>query len=316
MVQGKTKITVEHYLGFQKKKENYHFKFQTGKLVSFIILLVFCVLWVMPFIILVTGSLRGFYDVNNYPGEIFYPHSGYTLEAYKILLFGEYPEGMVHNKTQDYQLGYWLMNSCFSAIGGTLLYLFVASLAAYAFTFIDFKFRNVLFTFLIITMVVPGTATAVGNQTFVFATGLNKSLLALIIPGLGGVYGMYLIRTFFTSIPKDLIESAKMDGYSNFKIFRKIVLPLGKTVLFVQGLFGFMGGWNDLVWPQMLFGTKDTKLWTLQVGMAYIINNSKTADLIGTSLAGGVICVLPVLVVYMIAQNKIIEGMATAGIKR
>lgn len=170
---------------------------------------------------LVTGSLRGFYDVNNYPGEIFYPHSGYTLEAYKILLFGEYPKGMVHNKTQDYQLGYWLMNSCFSAIGGTLLYLFVASLAAYAFTFIDFKFRNVLFTFLIITMVVPGTATAVGNQTFVFATGLNKSLLALIIPGLGGVYGMYLIRTFFTSIPKDLIESAKMDGYSNFKISAK-----------------------------------------------------------------------------------------------
>ena len=77
-----------------------------------------------------------------------------------------------------------------------------------------------------------------------------------------------------------------------------------------------MGGWNDLVWPQMLYGVKDSKLWTLQVGMAYIINNSKSADLIGTALAGGVICLLPVFVMYLIAANKIIEGMASAGIKR
>ena len=164
-------------------------------------------------------------------------------------------------------------------------------------------------------MIIPGAATAVGNQSMVYSMGLNRSLLALIIPGLGGVYGMYLIKTFFESIPKDLIESAKMDGYSNFKIYLKIVLPLGKTVLFVQGLFGFMGSWNDLVWPQMLYGVKDNKLWTLQVGMAYLVNNSKSLDTIGTGLAGGVIAILPVFVVYMIAQNKIIEGMASAGIK-
>ena len=77
-----------------------------------------------------------------------------------------------------------------------------------------------------------------------------------------------------------------------------------------------MGGWNDLVWPQMLFGSKDPKLWTLQVGMAYVINNSKTSNLVGLALASGVLCVLPVLIVYLIAQNMIIEGMAGAGIKR
>ena len=149
----------------------------------------------------------------------------------------------------------------------------------------------------------------------VFGTGLNESLLALIIPGLGGIYGMYLIKTFFSGIPKDLIESAKMDGYSNFKIYLKIVLPLGKTVLLVQGLFGFMGGWNDLIWPQMLYGVKDTDMWTLQVGMAYVINNSKSVSLIGTALAGGVICLAPVFVMYLFAQRYIIEGMASAGIK-
>lgn len=310
------KITTEQYVGVLKARQTKKKGPEASKIISFAILLVFCVLWVMPFIIMACGSLRGHDDTTFYPKELFYPHSGYTLENYKILLLGQYPEGVVHNSTVKYDIGRWFLNSCVSAIGGTLLYLLVASLAAYAFTFIDFRFRNLLFAILVATMVIPGTATAVGNQVNIFKTGLNKSYLALILPGLGGVYGMYLIKTFFSSIPKDLIESAKMDGYSNLKIYRRIVLPLGKTVLFVQGLFGFMGGWNDLVWPQMLYGVKDSKLWTLQVGMAYIINNSKSADLIGTALAGGVICLLPVFVMYLIAANKIIEGMASAGIKR
>lgn len=291
-------------------------KYPTIKIISFILLLVFCVIWILPLLVMVFGSLRGHEDIMLYPKEIFYPHSGYTLENYKMLLLGIYPEGVQHHTTQEYQMGYWFMNSCFSAIGGTLLYLFVASLAAYCFVFIDFKYRKLIFGILVASMVIPGTATAVGNQQMVYSMGLNNSILALIIPGLGGVYGMYLIKTFFESIPKDLVESAKMDGYSNFGIFTKIILPLGKTVLFVQGLFGFMGGWNDLVWPQMLYGTKDTKLWTLQVGMAYVIQNSRTSDTVGSALAGGVICFIPILIVYIIAQNKIIEGMASAGIKR
>lgn len=314
---GQSKITIEQYIGFEKQKQTGNTKkVEIAKIVSFIILLAFCIMWISPFVVMFLGSLRGHSDATFYPKEILYPHSGYTLESYKILLLQEYPEGVVHNKAQSYEMGYWLMNSCFSAIGGTLLYLLVASLAAYAFVFIDFKGRNVLFGLLIATMVIPGAATTVGNQSLVYSMGLHRSILALIIPGLGGIYGMYLIKTFFEGIPKDLIESAKMDGYSNIKIFFKIVLPLGKTVLFVQGLFGFIGGWNDLVWPQMLYGTQDTKKWTLQVGMAYVINNSKTSDLIGSALAGGVICLVPVLIVYIIAQNKIIEGMASAGIKR
>lgn len=308
-------ITLERYVGLKKAREQKVRKIQLAKVLSFAFLIVFCVLWVSPFIVMITGSLRGYMDNRMYPKEIFYPHSGYTLENYKIVLFGQFPDDVVHNSV-EYPVFNWFLNSCFSAIGGTLLYLFVASLAAYAFTFLEFKGRNVLFLILVATMVIPGTATSVGNQMNVFRTGLNKSMLALILPGLSGVYGMYLIKTFFESIPKDLVESARMDGYSNWHIFTRIILPLGKTVLFVQGLFGFMGGWNDLIWPRMLYGNKDNKMWTLSVGMAYIIDNSKTADLIGTSLAGGVICLLPVFVVYIFAANKIIEGMASAGIKR
>ena len=297
-------------------------KFPGFKIISFIILTLFCIVWISPFIILFTGAFRSSQDAMTYPGQIIYPHSGYTFEQFEWILMGKIPrvdgKEVQQASVQQYQFGHWILNSCFSAIGGTLIYLFVASLAAYAFVFIDFKYRNLIFAICVGSMVIPGAATTIGNLTNIYSWGLNKSILALIIPGLGGVYGMYLIKTFFSGIPKDLIESAKMDGYSDIKIFFKIILPLGKTVLFVQGLFGFMGGWNDLVWPQMLYpgSTKQNmKLWTLQVGMAYVVNNSKAADQVGSALAGGVIAVLPVLIVYLIAQNKIIEGMSSAGIK-
>lgn len=297
-------------------------KFPFFKVISFVILLAFCIVWVSPFIILFTGAFRSAQDAMTYPGEIIFPHSGYTIEMFEWILAGKIPtvdgQQVQQPSVQTYQFGYWIANSCFSAIGGTMIYLLVASLAAYAFVFIDFKYRNLIFAICVASMVIPGAATTIGNLTNIFSWGLNKSILALIIPGLGGVYGMYLIKTFFAGIPKDLVESAKMDGYSDIQIFFKIILPLGKTVLFVQGLFGFMGGWNDLVWPQMLYpGSTETnmKLWTLQVGMAYVVNNSKSGDQVGSALAGGVIAVLPVLVVYLIAQNKIIEGMSSAGIK-
>ena len=314
-----SKITLEQYIGFRKKHAVSDKKIVNyGKVIAFIILTLFTIIWIAPFFLMLFGSLRSHIDNMNAPAQLFNPPHGFVLENYKIILFQEFPETMMgtHNSMQDVKMGQWLMNSCFSSIGGTLLYLFVASLAAYAFTFIDFKYRNLLFGILIGTLVIPGVATSVGNQQLVYDLGLNKSLLALIIPGLGGVYGMYLIKTFFTSIPKDLIESAKMDGYNNFQIYMKIVLPLGKTVIFVQGLFGFMGAWNDLIWPQMLYGQQDSTRWTLQMGIANIIRNNRGADLIGSSLAGSVICLIPVLIVYIIAQDKIIEGMASTGVKR
>ena len=297
-------------------------RFPTFKVVSFIILTVFCVVWISPFVILFTGAFRSAQDAMTYPGQIIYPHSGYSIEQFEWILTGKIPrvdgKEVQQASVQTYKFGRWILNSCFSAIGGTMIYLLVASLAAYAFTFIDFKYRNLIFAICVGSMVIPGAATTIGNLTNIYSWGLNKSILALIIPGLGGVYGMYLIKTFFSGIPKDLVESAKMDGYSDIQIFFKIILPLGKTVLFVQGLFGFMGGWNDLVWPQMLYpGSTEAnmKLWTLQVGMAYVVNNSKSAEQVGSALAGGVVAVLPVLIVYLIAQNKIIEGMSSAGIK-
>ena len=314
-----TKITLEQYIGFRKKnavKEKK--KINVAKILSFIFLAAFCIMWIAPIIIMFFASFRSFASGPADARDLFYPSDGYSIQGYKMIVFKDIPEGLTElTDISIIDIPRWFLNSCISAVGGTLLYLFFASLAAYAFTFIDFKYRNLIFALLVGSMVIPGAATTVGSLSMVYGMRLNESgLWALIIPGLGGVYGMYLIKTFFESIPSDLIESARMDGYSNFKIYYKIVLPLGKTVLFVQGLFGFMGGWNDLIWPKMLYGeSTKSDLWTLQVGISTVMN--KIGDKYTAAvLASGVLCLIPVIIVYIIAQDKIIEGMASSGIKR
>ena len=165
----RNQITLEQYIGFRKKKQfPEKRKVNLGKIVAFVFLLLFCIVWISPFVIMFFGSLRGYSDTMLYPKELFYPHSGYTMENYEMLLMGKLPEGIGQvNTVQDYKIGRWFLNSCFSALGGTALYLLVASLAAYAFTFIDFKHRNTLFAIIVASMVIPGAATSVGNQSMV-----------------------------------------------------------------------------------------------------------------------------------------------------
>ena len=126
-----SKITIEQFIGFEKKKENKEkFKVPYAKIIAFVILAAFCFIWILPFIIMLTGSLRGYLDNTLYPEELFYPHSGYTLENFEILLTGVYPDGIEHNLVnggKGYPVSRWFLNSCFTAVGGTLLYLFVAS---------------------------------------------------------------------------------------------------------------------------------------------------------------------------------------------
>lgn len=274
---------------------------------AFFFLCIFCLLWLVPLVIGVLGSFTSQYAFENKPGELI-PSDGFTFQNY-INLFNKYDTDGTRLPVER-----WILNSFIVATVSTALYLIIAGLAAYAFVFMKFKFRNAVFAVLLFTMVIPGIATMTPQLSNISRLGLARSLWALILPGLGGVGGLYLIRQFFLGIPKDLIDSAKMDGMSHFKIFLKIVLPLGKSVFLVQGLFCFMGAWNDLLWPQIILGTADKSLWTLQVGIAYI-SASKTANSIGLSLAGAVFSAVPILIIYIFTQNKIIEGVATSGVK-
>lgn len=285
-----------------------YFRNNLFKFNAFVFLLLFCIVWMIPLVVGVLGSFTSQYTFTYTPGQLI-PDDGFTFDNY-LNFFNKYDAA----SGARYPVERWMLNSFIVSAVSTVLYLLFAGLSAYAFVFMRFKFRNALFLFMLFTMVIPGVATMTPQIANVANLGISKSLLALILPGLGGVGGLYLIRQFFLGIPKDLIESAHMDGASNFRIFFRVVLPVGKSVFFVQGLFCFMGGWNDLLWPQVILGTADMNLWTLQVGIA-ALSQSKTANSIGLNLASAMFSAVPIILLYIFMQNKIIEGVASSGVK-
>lgn len=285
-----------------------------GKLIAFLILLLVSVLMLLPIIWGVFGSFRDYNDFNLHASS-FFPSNwdAFTFDGYAELF--SKTEFIPSQANEYYPIWNWLFNSLLVAIGGTLLYLLIASLAAYAFVFLDFKYSNRIFYFLIGTMTIPGIISTAPQLINMNMLGFYKSLMGLIAPSLGGVYGVFLIRQFFLSIPHDLIENARLDGASNLTIFRRIVLPLGKSALFVEGLFGFMAAWNDVQWAQLIIGSAPRTTWTLAYGLKVISDNSESYEAITLSLASAVIAMIPIFIVYLLAQSKIIEGVAQTGIK-
>ncbi len=286
-----------------------------SKIIAFIILLSVSLLFLLPLVYGVLGSVRTYNDLTGHPESLF-PTSpaAFTWDGYKELFSKTH---YVESHANEYfPIWNWLLNSLVVSLGGTLVYLLIASFAAYAFVFLDFKYSNKIFGFLIATMVIPGIVSTTPQLINMNLLGLYKSLLGLIVPSFGGVYGVFLIRQFFLSIPKDLIENARMDGASNIGIFFKVVLPLGKSALFVQGLFGFMAAWNDVQWAQLIIGAAPRTTWTLAYGLKVISDNSESAESMTLAFASAVIAMIPIFIVYLVAQSKIIEGVANTGIKR
>lgn len=288
---------------------------RVGKTLAFLVLLLVSVLMLFPIVWGFVGSFRESGDFFSHP-EKFFPSGWdqFTLDGYRELF--SKTEYVSTNANEWYPIWNWLFNSLIVSLGGTLIYLAIASMAAYAFVFLDFKWANKIFYFLICTMTIPGIISTTPQLINMNMLGAYKSLLGLILPTFGGVYGVFLIRQFFLGIPKDLVENARMDGASNLKIFRKVILPLGKSALFVQGLFGFMGAWNDVQWAQLVVGNAPRTTWTLAYGLKVISDQCEAYESITLSLASAVISMIPIFIVYMVTQSKIIEGVANTGIKR
>lgn len=288
---------------------------QLGKTVAFVILLIVSVLMLFPILWGFVGSFRDSGDFFSNPGSLF-PSSWdkFTLDGYRELF--SKTEYVSTNANEWYPIWNWLLNSLIVALGGTLIYLLIASMAAYAFVFLEFKWANRIFLLLICTMTIPGIVSTTPQLINMNMLGVYKSLLGLILPTFGGVYGVFLIRQFFLSIPNDLVENARMDGAGNLEIFWKVILPLGKSALFVEGLFGFMGAWNDVQWAQLVIGNAPRSTWTLAYGLKVISDQCEAYESITLSLASAVISMIPIFIVYLVTQSKIIEGVANTGIKR
>jgi len=214
-------------------------------------------------------------------------------------------------KADSFPVGRWFLNSLGIALTVTFLVLLVTSTAAFALSRLRFKGRDLIFMFVVATMIMPGQVTLIPVFLIVQKLGLFNTYAGVILPGLASAFGVFLLRQFFLDIPVELEEAAYLDGASIFTIFGRVVLPLAKPALATLAIFTFMGSWNDFVWP--LIVTNDLQMRTLPVGLQ--IFQSQYTTQYGLTMAAAVIATCPMLIAFLIFQRRITEGIALTGLK-
>jgi multiple sugar transport system permease protein len=206
----------------------------------------------------------------------------------------------------------WFLNSLFIAIAFTVLILVIDSLAAYAYARMEFRGRKLLFGLMLTTLVMPGIMFLIPNYITTSTLHWLGTYQGVIAPGLAGVFGVFFMRQFFASLPRELDEAAFVDGASVFQTFVHVVLPLSRGALATLGVITFLVSWNDFLWPLLILGP-DRQMQTLPVGLA-TLQGQYVFDY-GKLMAGALILSVPVLLLYVAAQRYVIKSIATTGLK-
>ncbi len=250
----------------------------------------------MPFLWMILTSVKNINEIFVYPPK-WIPakfHFENYINAFKAAPFGRY-----------------YLNSIFVATAVTLGQLVTCSMAAYAFARLKFWGRDVLFYIFLATLMIPYNVTMIPSFMVLYWLGWINTYQALIVPGLASAFGVFLLRQFFMTIPKELEEAAYIDGASRWTILRKIIAPLSKPALATLAIFTFMGVFNDFIWALIVINSEDMR--TVQLGLAVFRDRYLTQwDLL---MAGSVTAVLPILIVFFFAQKYFIKGIALSGLK-
>ncbi|MFD0671025.1 carbohydrate ABC transporter permease [Cohnella sp. GCM10027633] len=221
--------------------------------------------------------------------------------------------------------GRYFANSFFLAVMGVLTNLFFGSLAGYAFAKLPFRFNKPIFRVLLAAMMIPGVVTMIpsfyvlmhfpffgGNDwTGGGGHGLINSFSAIILPGASGTFAVFFMRQFFLTLPSDMMEMARIEGAGEFHIFWRIYLPLTKPALATLGIFTFQAGWNSFLWPMIVLN--DPQKHTIQMGLQAFSFNYQTDY--GPMMAGALVAILPILILFVLLQKYFIQGIAFSGVK-
>ncbi|HFD6918623.1 TPA: carbohydrate ABC transporter permease [Enterococcus faecium] len=266
------------------------------KIIRTISMLVILLVIAFPFLWLIISSFKHEKDIISFPPRIF--ADSYTLDNY-IKVWTTIP-------LLDY-----IKNTVIFAGGTVITSVFFDSLAGYAFAHMRFKGKSVLFYFVLLTMMIPFQVFMIPLFIEVNLLGMLDTYAGLIIPRMTTAFGIFMMRSFFITLPDSLEEAARIDGLSEFNIFLKIMLPLSKPTLLSLGIFTLMNSWNDLLYPLIL--TSSSKMRTLPAGLALF--TGQNISFYGPVMAGTVISMLPLLVVYIFAQKYFVQGTAMSGMK-
>lgn len=267
-----------------------------SKILIYVMLIALAMLMLIPFVWMVSASLQLNKDVFKYPFE--WIPSKPVWQNY-IDIWTKIP------------LATFVFNTTKLTVIITLLQLFTSSFAAYAFSKLDFKFKDALFLAYIATIAIPWQVYMVPQFIMMRGLHLNDTHLALILLQAFSAFGVFLMRQFYMSIPNSLMEAARIDGYSEYKIYANIMLPLSKPSLSTLTIFTFVGVWNDFMGPLIYLNSE--KLKTIQVGLRMFISQySAEYSLI---MAASLISLIPVLIIFIALQRFFVEGIAATGVK-
>ena len=263
----------------------------------YIVLTLGLVAMIMPFIWMILGSFKTDAEIRQNPTG-FLPQNP-TVENYETL-FGRL----------DFTT--FFVNSIVVAVFVTLGNIVFCSMIGYALAKLNFKGRNALFVLVMATLMIPGMVTFVPLFVLVTNAGLANSYPGLILPFLVSPFGVFLMRQFFQGLPDDLMDAGRVDGTSELGIFARIMLPLTRPALATLGILTFLGSWNNFLWPLVIAQTEDK--YTLPVALA-LYSTGQNAQNFGLLMAGAVVVVVPVLVMFLVFQRHVTKGIAITGLK-
>ncbi|HAC0001561.1 TPA_asm: ABC transporter permease subunit [Listeria monocytogenes] len=250
---------------------------------------------ILPFIWMVLSSLKTDAEILKIPPTI-WPET-FTLDNF-TKLFTEMDFAIYLKNT--------LIIVFFSFFG-----LFLNAMAGYGFAIFKFKGKNKLFYLVLATMMIPGQVTMIPVYLLLNAAGLTNTMTGIVLPGLVGAFGIFLFRQFMSTISDDLLEAARLDGASEFYIFWRIVIPISRPVLAVQGILTFIAGWNSFLWPLII--ANDEKFYTLSVGLQLL--KGQYGSNYALQMAGATFMVIPIILIFMTFQKYILKGFNVSGMK-
>lgn len=270
------------------------------KIVFFVILALLAVVWICPIVWAVFTSFKSNDEIISSDFHLLPQH--WSLENY----------AEIAQDNEQTPVLRWFVNSIIIAAGQTLLVLVVVSLAAYGYTRLKFKGRDLIFNCLLATMMFPAILNLIPNYKIVDTLGWTNTFLAVIMPGAAGVYNIFLVRQFVVAIPHELDEAAIVDGANEWQVFRYVILPLIRPALTVVALFTFAGAWNDFLWPSIVMTDVDTM--PITPGLQLLQGQYLTYP--GVAAAGALLALVPMLIMYLFAQKYFMQAMAlNSGIK-
>jgi len=205
----------------------------------------------------------------------------------------------------------FIFNSFYVSLAVTIGQIITSCLAAYAFSYFDFRGKKLLFILSLSTLMIPSESTIISNYLTVAKLGWTDTYTGLIVPFLVSAMGVFQIRQFYLTVPKELKEASTLDGCSNFKFFIKVLLPISKPVISSLGVYTFLNTWNQYMWPLLVTNAPEKR--TVQIGISML--QFAESQNIGIVFAGVIMIILPSIVVFIVGQKQLVKGITSGAVK-